>query len=37
MRLVVDSDGYLAALRVRGYAIEAPDDGASSSAAGDAR
>jgi hypothetical protein len=28
MRLVVDADGYLAALRERGYAIEAPDDGA---------
>jgi len=28
MRLVVDADGYLAALRARGYSIEAPDDGA---------
>jgi len=28
MRLVVDADGYLAALREQGYAIEAPDDGA---------
>jgi len=26
MRLVVDADGYLAALGERGYAIEAPDD-----------
>jgi hypothetical protein len=28
MRLVVDPDGHLTALRERGYAIEAPDDGA---------
>jgi len=27
MHLVVDADGYLAELRRRGYAIEAPDDG----------
>lgn len=26
MRLVVDADGYLAALRERGYSVEAPDD-----------
>ena len=26
MRLVVDADGYLAALRERGYSIEAPDE-----------
>ena len=26
IRLVVDADGYLSALRARGYVVEAPDD-----------